>query len=418
MRETHDLEFKEGITNTFLKTVSAFANYGTGRILFGVTDAGKSVGLEDPTSDALRIENMINDAIDPVPHFTLSLDKEERTICLTVFEGAAKPYLLAKKAYRRADSATVEVDRVEFGRLVLAGQNMAFDELTSRWTDFSFSLLSKRFMKHLGLTTFDDNALRTLGLISANGDYTNAAEILSDRNGLPGVDIVKFGDSINVLLDRKTVVGKSVLEQYDAALEMYERYCVYDAVSQAARERVELIPFEAYREAVANALVHRVWDTNANVTISMYSDRITVVSPGGLPNGVSPDEYLGGGISIPRNPLVANVFFRLNYIEQFGTGITRINEAYSSLATAPLYDVRNASLSITLPFAIGTLSGLTLDESVLLSKLSRTLLLSRKEIEHASGFNKDKTTRILNALVSRRLVEKTGAGRGTRYRKV
>lgn len=97
--------------------------------------------------------------------------------------------------------------RAEFARLVLSGQNQTFDELPSQWDDFSFSLLSKRFVSHLGLTKFDDNALRTLGLVSADGSYTIAAEILSDRNGLPGVDIVRFGSSINELLDRKTVVG-------------------------------------------------------------------------------------------------------------------------------------------------------------------------------------------------------------------
>ena len=160
-------------------------------------------------------------------------------------------------------------------------------------------------------------------------------EILADDNGLPGIDAVKFGSGISELLDRKAVEGRSALEQYDAALEMYERYLVYETVSSAARERVERVPFEAFRETVANALVHRAWDVPANVTVSIYEDRVTVVSPGGLPSGVTEEEYLGGGVSIPRNPVVANIFFRLDYIEQFGTGIARINEAYEGLAVKP-----------------------------------------------------------------------------------
>lgn len=417
MRETNNLEFKESITKTFLKTVSAFANYGTGRIVFGVDDSGATIGLSDPTADALRIENMINDSLDPVPHFSLDIDENDRTVLLTVAEGKSKPYLYSKKAYRRADSATVEVDRTEFGRLVLTGRNLTFDEIASSRTDLTFSLLSQRLMEHLGLTAFDENSLRTLGLLNADGTYTKAAEIFSDRNGLAGIDIVKFGDNISELLDRKTVAGESILEQYDAALEMYERYCTYETVSQAARKRVERAPFEAFREAVANALVHRTWDAAANVTISIHSNRVVIVSPGGLPSGVAAEDYLGGGISIPRNPIVANIFFRLDYIEQFGTGIARINEAYGNLPAKPIFEIRENSLAVTLPFGAAQAAKLTADESAMLDEMSRNLLLSRKELEARTGFSKDKAIRLLNGLVSRGLVVKEGSGRGRKYRK-
>ena len=417
MRETNDLEFKESITKTFLKTVSAFANYGTGRIVFGVDDSGVTIGLSDPTADALRIENMINDSLDPVPHFSLDIDENDRTVLLTVAEGKSKPYLYSKKAYRRADSATVEVDRTEFGRLVLTGRNLTFDEIASSRTDLTFSLLSQRLMEHLGLTAFDENSLRTLGLLNTDGTYTKAAEIFSDRNGLAGIDIVKFGDNISELLDRKTVAGESILGQYDAALEMYERYCTYETVSQAARKRVERAPFEAFREAVANALVHRTWDAAANVTISIHSNRVVIVSPGGLPSGVAAEDYLGGGISIPRNPIVANIFFRLDYIEQFGTGIARINEAYGNLPAKPIFEIRENSLAVTLPFGAAQATKLTADESAMLDEMSRNLLLSRKELEARTGFSKDKAIRLLNGLVSRGLVVKEGSGRGRKYRK-
>lgn len=418
MRETRILEFKESVTKTFLKTVSAFANYGTGRILFGVDDSGITVGLADPSADALRIENMINDSLDPVPRHTLNIDEANKTVCLTVNEGRSKPYYCNRRAYRRADSATIEVDRTELGRLVLAGQNLSFDELPSSRADLSFSLLADRFMRRLGLTAFDDNSLRTLGLLGVDGAYTIAGEILADDNALPGIDVVKFGSNISELLDRKAAGGCSALEQYDAALEMYERYLVYETVSRAARERVERVPFEAFREAVANALVHRAWDIPANVTVSIYDDRVTVVSPGGLPSGVTEEEYLGGGVSVPRNPVVANIFFRLDYIEQFGTGIARINGAYEGLAVKPAFDIRENSIAVTLPFEAARPEGVTLDERRLMDEMSRSILMSRAEIGLRSGFSKDKTTRILNALASRGLVVREGAGRGTRYRRV
>lgn len=80
---------------------------------------------------------------------------------------------------------------------------------------------------------------------------------------------------------------------------------------------------------IANALVHRTWDVNTHINVSMFNDRIEVTSSGGLPKGIMKEEYLMGGISIPRNYIIGNVFLRLRMIERFGTGIRRIKDLYS-----------------------------------------------------------------------------------------
>ena len=154
------------------------------------------------------------------------------------------------------------------------------------------------------------------------------------------------------------------------------------------------------------------------MTVGIHGDKVVVSSPGGLPEGVSVEEYLGGGISVPRNPTLANVFFRLDYIEQFGTGIARINEAYEDVTAKPRFEVRESSLVVTLPFVEEASAGLSSDETAVLNELSSTLLLSRGDIEWRTGFSKDKTVRILNSLALRGLVAKEGVGRSRRYRRV
>ena len=124
MRETRILEFKETITNTFLKTVSAFSNYDGGTILFGVDDDGNVKGLSDVKQACLDIENKINDSISPQPNYTLEIQNNEQTIKLTVTSGLQKPYLYKSKAYKRNDTATIEVDTLGFSRLVLDGKNI------------------------------------------------------------------------------------------------------------------------------------------------------------------------------------------------------------------------------------------------------------------------------------------------------
>ena len=91
MKETNILEFKEEISKSFLKTVSAFSNYNGGTILFGIDDDGKIKGIENPNKRCLDIENRINDNIFPQPNYRLEVDDFNKTISLIVNPGENKP---------------------------------------------------------------------------------------------------------------------------------------------------------------------------------------------------------------------------------------------------------------------------------------------------------------------------------------
>ena len=143
MRETRMIEFKEMITNTFLKTVSAFSNYDGGVILFGIDDNGKVKGLQDVRQSCIDIENRINDSISPQPDYTLEIQNDD-TIKLSVKGGRQKPYLYKSKAYKRNDTATIEVDTLEFSRLILEGKNIRFEELQCKDQALSFEILQRK----------------------------------------------------------------------------------------------------------------------------------------------------------------------------------------------------------------------------------------------------------------------------------
>lgn len=413
MRESKTLEYKESVTNTFLKTVSAFANYGTGDIVFGIADDGTVKGLDTPEETCLEIENRINDSIDPVPEYTLRIHEKPSVVTLTVSEGLHKPYLYKGKAYRRSDSSTVEVDRLELSRLILEGQNISFEELPASNQQLSFQALEEKLKTALQLGSFSVDTLKTLELYKDGTGYNIAAELLSDHNEFPGLDLVRFGDSINIILDRDTLDHRSVLIQYDQALDVYRKYYQYEQIRGALRETVSLIPEEAFREAIANALVHRLWDVNANINVAMFPDHIEIVSPGGLPKGISEEEYIRGGISLLRNRIIASVFFRLNMIEKFGTGIRRIRESYKSSESKPIFETTENSIRMILPI-VQTKSNLTSDENKVLHLLNGRIL-SSSMIASATGFGKSKTVSILNRLVQSGYVRILGTGRGTKY---
>ncbi|MDO4851159.1 MAG: ATP-binding protein [Actinomycetota bacterium] len=414
MRESRHLEFKECVSNTFLKTVSAYANYGGGEILFGVADDGREVGLEDPAGDSLRIENAINDGVSPRPEFEVEQNPRTRVVTLRVREGDDKPYLYRSKAYRRSDTATVEVDSLELRRLVLEGSNRTFDELRSQIQDLSFEALEAALVSEVGIESFGNDTLRTLGLLSRSDGFNNAAALLADANRFPGMDIARFGTDINNILDRETHAGISVLTQLDAALAMFDRYYVFERIEGYLRVRHERVPREAFREAVANALAHRAWDVGAHIRISMHDDRVEVSSPGGLPKGMTERDYLAGNLSVLRSPILGNVLFRLGVIEQFGTGVRRIRRCYEGSDVKPRFSVTDGSVTVTLP-VMDAAPELDADERAAYALFAPGRVLSTAQVSEASGFGKDKTLRLLGQLVDKGFVRVQGAGRSTRY---
>ena len=165
MRESKYLEYKENLTsNTFLKTVSAYANYGEGKIVFGIDDSGIVIGISDPVNECLNLENKINDSIKPVPEYNLEI-QDDSTIILTVFEGMYKPYLYKGKAYKRNDSSTIEVERLEYNRLVLEGSNLSFEELTSSDQQLTFSKLSTELIRVMGIEQLTKDILTNVARI-------------------------------------------------------------------------------------------------------------------------------------------------------------------------------------------------------------------------------------------------------------
>lgn len=413
MRETTTLEFKQQLSKSYLKTVSAYANYGTGKIIFGIADDGTPVGLTDPQDTCLRVEHAINDSIDPVPRFELSIEEDTRTVTLTVHEGPDKPYLSSGRAYRRTDTSTVEVSRLEYGRLVLTGEHVSFDALVAKEQDLAFGHLEKELASKLGLKPLDQNSLISLELMTPSGEYCNAAALLADSNHFPGIDIARFGESINIINARHTFEHMSVLEQMQRTLEVFDTYYAYEEIVGFERIAKTLVPREAFREAIANALVHRCWDVRANIKVGMFADRIEITSPGGLPAGITEELYLAGGPSVARNPILANVFFRLGHIERFGTGIPRILDEYAHETVSPSFALRDSSITVMLPVTV--LENVTLDEEAILAVLAKGSALTRSQISEKTQLSKSKAIRTLNALVEKGLVTKVGEGRSVRY---
>ena len=419
MKENKNTEFKEKLSSTFLKTVSAYANYNGGSIFFGVDDNGNAVGVDDIDVTCIKIENRINTTINPQPEYSIMTNNTDRTIELKVRPGSHKPYFYNNKAYKRNDTSTIEVDDIELRRLILAGEHMTYESQPSKEQKLSFELLKTELKEQLGIERFDKDLLKTLNLYNDENGYNNAAGILADSNYYSGIDIAKFGDTISVIQKRVTIERKSILRAYRESINIFRDYYEYEEIIDDKRRKVQIIPEAAFREAVANAIIHREWDVYSDIRISMFDDRIEIVSPGGLPSGISIDEYREGRVSVLRNPIIANTFNRLNIVETFGTGVLRIKETYVGSVSQPEFDAGDNSIKVVLP-VIKENMDLTDDERVVYDILSKAKAMPISEIMKSDliEFGKSKTTEILKKLGDKRLVEIEGNGRGTKYKRI
>ncbi|MDR1533999.1 MAG: winged helix-turn-helix transcriptional regulator [Planctomycetota bacterium] len=117
-----------------------------------------------------------------------------------------------------------------------------------------------------------------------------------------------------------------MLTQFNGAVAFLKRHLnVRGEIRGVNREDIYEIPLEALREAVVNALMHRDYGiTGTRLSVEVYDDRVEIVNPGGLPNGLSIREF--GTVSIRRNEVIADLFFRPRKVERIGMGIQKMKE--------------------------------------------------------------------------------------------
>ncbi len=418
-REKYDLEFKEKVTKSFLKTVSAFANDHEGQIIFDLNDSGDATGLSEVEEKTAEIEDLINTSLKPVPDYHLEIRNPHSRpiIILTVFKGKDTPYYYGGKAYQRSSAATLEVDQSQLNQLIGESIHFNCEEQKSAKQNLSFTTLESKLKSTVGIKEFNLDILKVLNLYSKDGSYTFAGELLADENDIEfsGIHLVRFGKNTKQIYYEETLSGCSLLLQYDQAMEIYERYYEYEEIEGYTRVKKEFIPSEAFKEALANAIIQRDWQIKAPIQILMYENRIEISSPGGLPPGISGVNYLNNCVPIVKNPITANVFYQLNLTEKLGAHIKRIHTAYEDSLAKPTFQINDELIKVTLPLEKVDFSNLSTDEIVIYTIIEKESELSRVQLEKQSGFNKARTLRALNSLIEDNFVNKLGKGPGTTY---
>ncbi len=427
-RETKYLELKREYSNSLLKTVSAFANYHDGKIMIGIADNGDIIGLENTSQLRLSIENAINDNISPRPYFEIQVKEfgVKLVLIVKVYKGSFTPYYYKNKAYKRSDISDIELDRLELNKLILEGQNFSFEELESTNQTLEFDYLSKKFREIKKISSLSEDTLKSLELIK-NDKYTNSAALLSDLNPIQNAHIIliRYSKNLMNIMDKISLENISILEQFDVCIDFYYKHIsVNEFIGGAYRQTIEEIPLVAYREAVANAIIHRDYMSKGDVKVEYFEDRLEITSPGGLPSGISEEEYMDGRLSVMRNRVIADIFLRLKIIEKLATGIRRIKEYYSGSTEQPKFDVKLNSIRVILPKKVlknereernRDFKELTQEEKIIMNYIINHGEITRQIAEKELTRGKTQTSKILRGLIEKNYIFWVGKGKNIRY---
>jgi ATP-dependent DNA helicase RecG len=416
--ENKEVEYKQEYSKTFLKTVSVFANYNDGLIIIGFTDEGKIVGVTNVNLLKEQIENAIYDAILPNPYFEIEEEIIDSKVILIikVYKGENTPYTYKGKAYKRIQITTREVDLYEYNELVLSGRNLTYDEILITEKELDLDILKNRIKKVLGISKIDRNVLISLELFK-NDKYNIAAKLFSDNNNSK-ISLIKYSNDFEIIKDRIDIENVSILTQFDKCIDFYYKHVnKQEQISGVFRKTIEEIPLVAYREAVANAICHRDYSKNVNVKIEIFDDRIEITSPGGLPIGISYDDFIDGRISIPRNRIVAEIFYRLKLIEKIATGIRRIKSNYKEYLVKPNFQITEYSVRVILPNVL-------YKKEIILTEREKSIIeffkdkefFTAKEVGEILNIQKTQTSKYLKDLISKGLLMKIGKSRNVRYK--
>ena len=435
-QETETIELKSIVLDDIKKEIIAFANSDGGTVYVGVADDGTVLGVESADECALQVSNMVRDAIKPdvtmFIHYE-TLDCEGKSVvAVNVQRGTNRPYYLAKKGLRpegvyvRQGYSSVPATDTAIRQMIKETDGDSFENMRSINQALTFETTKEEFKKRN--IAFGRPQMQTLKLISSDDLYTNLGLLLSEQCPYTIKAAVFEGTNQNIFKDRREFSG-SLMRQLN---EVYD-YIDFHNQTHATFQKLLRIdtrdyPEIAVREALLNSLVHRDYSFRASTLVSIYDDRIEFVSIGGLLPGLALDDLMMG-VSVCRNPDLANIFYRLQLIEAYGTGMKKIIGAYADAAMQPKITATSNAFKIILPNvnampkAVETPKKIEKaavqvsdsSEEKVLQFLAEHQAITRKETQVLLDVSQSTAGRVLKAMVDNGQIKQIGGSRTTRY---
>lgn len=333
-------ELKEGIVSL----ASMLNKNGKGILYFGVRNDGEVVGQQIGDRTMREISQGIANAIKPqiIPTIIVELCDDKNVIKVTV-TGDERPYSALGKYYIRSADEDREISPPQLRNLMLSvsdsivniesnNQNLTFDQLKTLYAGNNLTLRENTFAQNLNLLT-------------RNGTYNLMANILADANSYSIKVAVFRGTDKTDLMKRNEYGYKCMLVAVKQVLDYME--ALNDTtvdLGGSLRKESKLFDFSCFREAWLNACLHNRWSKQTPPAVYVFDDRIEIISIGGLPDGLTLNEFYEGK-SKPVNLELQQIMVQLDYIEQTGHGVPLIVSRYGK----EVFDITENFITVTIP---------------------------------------------------------------------
>ncbi len=447
MQEGVDVEFKEldrnegSIPQSVPKEIVAFANSEGGDLYIGISDDGTAVGVKDTDDTMKRLSRVAHDTILPsiIPFIQISpveIDGKE-IVKLSVAVGTERPYYLKKEGltpggvYVRIGSASIPLGEAGIREMILQTSGKSWEESRSIEQNLTFNTFKSEMAERK--LDVGETQMRTLKMIGSDGLYTNLALLLSDQCAHTTKVAIFQGTGNDATFRDRCEFSGSLLKQLEDVYSFLDRYNPTKATFSGLR-RVDTrdYPEGAVREALLNSIIHRDYLFSGSTIINVFDDRMEFISLGGLVRGISLASVMRG-VSQSRNPNLQAVFYRLELVESYGTGIRKIIGLYYGFKPQPGFWTGEGGFTVTL---YSRNENTAEDEKVIeeshkdvealhehqedakasiYNAAKKRGKITRREVEEEFGFSSTKSFNLLRKLCSSGLLEQKKKGYQTMY---
>jgi len=426
--ESETLELKEKYSDTITKEIVSFLNSSGGTIIIGVKDNGIVVGVEKIDEVLRKISDIITSQIEPNPQDEISselkFDDGKTIIVININKGQNHIYCNKKYGFSSSGCTirigttckemTPEQIKIRYEKRFIDTEYMLKKRANS--SALSFKEL-KIYYSEKGYHLDDQSFETNLNLKNEHGEYNLLAELLSDNNNIPFI-FVKFKGTNKASISQRSDYGYScLLTTYDKIKNRLqaENVSISDTTVRP-RKDIFLFNYDCVNEAVLNALVHNDW-TITEPQISMFEDRIEILSHGGLPSGMTKKQFFDG-ISKPRNATLMRIFLNMGLTEHTGHGIPTIIERYST----GVFEIENNYIRCTIPFEkevtdqinnrnVGLNVGLNKTEKKVIENLIENPSITSANLAEIIGVTKRTIERTFKSLQEKKIIERIGTKR-------
>jgi ATP-dependent DNA helicase RecG len=438
MPESQNIEWKESWRDEYLKWICGFANAKGGKIIIGKNDNGEIVGVAKAKRLMEDIPNKIQTQLGIICDVDLKDENGKDYIEIVV-----KPYdvLISYqgKYHYRSGSTKQVLKGNALNKLLLKKAGKTWDDVIeprAKFDDIDTSAIEAfkkgaTTSKRLPFITDEENIEQILDnlLLLEDGNLKRSAILLFGKNPCrffinAFVKIGRFGQTDDDLHFQEVIEGNA-FQLADKTLEVLDRKFFVSPISYKGLQRVESweYPYEAIREIILNAIVHRDY-MGAPIQISVYDDKLIVWNEGSLPEDLTFEDLKKKHSSRPHNPILASTFFKGGLIEAWGRGTIKIiNECKKAGLPEPIIEYSSGGINVTilknqLNEKLLIEKGLSPRQIKAIKYLKENKSITNKIYQEICEVSKATATRDLTGLIEKfKIIERSGeVGAGTSYK--